>query len=343
MFNHQSFLTWAKYCGRGARGYVNDLLIKNPTLVVGIGGAGGRIAKQTNGTFECKNLLISSDKKDLAGCETCVFVESSGWVNPSIYKLRSFAQSQRREIVAALEGFSTVVLISNLAGKSGCAMAPIISKLAKESGATVIAVAIMPFKFEKDRLFAAGNAFRRLRETCDSVIVMDNDAFLDNNPELSQEECFSLTNKAIIDVLRSITTSSIRREVNVLCTSKSGADSESSLRDSIAMLYQNIPNPGSIRRTTLYVMGGEKVPVGDLNKMVGHMQGMFEAENANEVALTSVASPDGIKVHLMASAQQKTRFDRYDPLGDIFPKESVLDWDEPESGTEISLPIPVME
>ena len=322
---------------------MNDLLIKNPTLVVGIGGAGSRIAKQANCAFENKNLVVSSDKKDLAGCEASVFVDSAGWANPSTYKLRSFAQIQSSEIAAAIAGYFTVVLISNLAGRSGCAMAPIISRLAKESGATVIAVAIMPFKFEKDRLFAAGTAFRRLRETCDSVIVMDNDAFLDNNPELSQQECFSLTNRAIVDVLGSITSSSIRREVNVLCTSKSGTDSESSLRDSLAMLYQNIPDPGAVRRTMLYVMGGEKVPVGELNKMVGHMQGMFKLENATEVAMTSMASSDGVKVHLLASSQQKTRFDRYDPLGDIFPKESVLDWDELESAAEISLPIPVLE
>lgn len=322
---------------------MNDLLIKGPTLVVGIGGAGSRIAKQASGKLENKNLVVSSDRKDLAGCETSVLVDSAGWVNPSAYKLRSFAQLQSSEIAAAMAGFSTVVLISNLAGRSGCAMAPIISRLAKESGATVIAVAIMPFKFEKDRLFAAGTAFRRLRETCDSVIVMDNDAFLDNNPELSLQECFSLTNRAIVDVLDSITSSSMRREVNVLCTSKSGTDSESSLRDSLAMLYQNIPDPGAIRRTMLYVMGGDKVSVGELNRMVGQMQGMFNLENSTEVAMSSMASPDGVKVHLLASAQQKTRFDRYDPLGDIFPKESVLDWDEPESAAEFSIPIPAME
>jgi cell division protein FtsZ len=322
---------------------VSDLLIRNPTLVVGIGGAGSRISRQAAGNLECRKLLVSSDRKDLGDSETSILVESGGWINPSTYKLRSFAQGQRSEILTALEGYSTIVLISNLAGRSGCAMAPVISSLAKEFGATVICVAIMPFKFEKDRLFMAGIAFRRLRETCDSVIVMDNDAFLDNNPELNQEECFSLTNKAIIDVLASITSGGIKREVNVLCTSKSAADSESSLRDSVAMLYHDVPNPEAIRRTMLYVMGGERVPVGELNKMVGNMQGMFKVDSSTEVAMASVSASDGVQVHLVASMQQGTRFDRYDPLGDIFPKESVLDWEEPESGADISLPIPAME
>jgi hypothetical protein len=201
----------------------------------------------------------------------------------------------------------------------------------------------MPFKFEKDRLFSAGTAFRRLRDTCDSVIVMDNDAFIENNPDLTKEECYSLTNRAIVDVMGSILTSGIKNELNVLCTSKPSTDSVTSLRDSVSMLYQNLPDPAAIRRTVLYVMGGDKVPVGDLHRMVGHMQGMFNLDSATEVAMTSVAASDGVKVHLMASAHQKTRFDRYDPLGDIFPKESVLDWDEPESAAEFSLAIPTME
>jgi cell division protein FtsZ len=322
---------------------VNDLSIRNPTLVIGIGGAGSKIAKQASGTVECKTLLISSDKRDLDNCEASILVNPGGWANPSTHRIRSFAQAQSSELLASVKGYSTVVLISNLAGRSGCALAPMVSQLAKGCGATVISVAIMPFKYEKDRLFSAGTAFRRLRETCDSVVVMDNDAFLENNPELSPEECFNFANRAIVDVLGSLTAGGIERKVNVLCTSKSGSDSESSLRDSVAMLYRDVPDPGAISRTILYVMGGGKVPVGKLDKMVGHMQSMFKLEGTTQVTMTSLAASDGPNVHLLASAQQRTRFDRYDPLGDVLPKDSVLDWDEPDCALDISLPIPVME
>lgn len=322
---------------------MHDLLIKNPTIVVGIGGAGSRITTEASEKLGCENILVSSDMKDLSSKGTGIHVGTGAWANPSTYKLRYHAQKQSDKILAAIAGHSTVIIVANLAGRSGCAMAPIVSKLAKEAGAAVITVAIMPFKFEKDRLFSAGTAFRRLRDTCDSVIVMDNDAFIENNPDLTKEECYSLTNRAIVDVMGSILTSGIKNELNVLCTSKPSTDSVTSLRDSVSMLYQNLPDPAAIRRTVLYVMGGDKVPVGDLHRMVGHMQGMFNLDSATEVAMTSVAASDGVKVHLMASAHQKTRFDRYDPLGDIFPKESVLDWDEPESAAEFSLAIPTME
>jgi hypothetical protein len=45
----------------------------------------------------------------------------------------------------------------------------------------------------------------------------------------------------------------------------------------------------------------------------------------------------------VASAPQKTRFDRYDPLGNIIPKENVLDWDDLDSAPDIDLAIPNIE
>lgn len=321
---------------------MNDLLIKNPVLLVGIGGAGTKIATAASAALGCKCLLISNDKKDLVHNEKCtaVFVDSGEWVNPSSLKLRSFVQAHKREMMAAIDGYSTVVVVSNLGGRAGTAMAPLVCKMAKESS-TVISIAIMPFKFEKDRIFNSGTALRRMREVSDSTIVMDNDAFLNNNPELSQEECFAITNNAIVEVVSSISVGTLRPSLNILCTSRSSPNSESSLRDSIAMLYDSVPDANTVKRAMVYVMGGDRIPLGELNKIVDCVQGIFQEEGATEVAMSSLATSDGVRVHLVASAPQKTRFDRYDPLGDIIP--DVLDWDEPDSAPDIKLAIPAIE
>jgi cell division protein FtsZ len=160
---------------------------------------------------------------------------------------------------------------------------------------------------------------------------------------MSQEECFSLTNRAIVEIISSISGGSIRPEINVLCTSKSMGDSESSLRDSVAMLYQNVPDTSTIKRTMVYVMGGDRIPMGDLNRLVGCVQGIFKEDGTTEVAVSSVSASDGVRVHVVASAPQRTRFDRYDPLGDIIPKENVLDWDELDSAPDIQLALPGIE
>jgi cell division protein FtsZ len=320
----------------------DDLVFKNPMLLVGIGGAGSKIAAAASAARDCKCLLISNDRRDLVHNKNCTafFVDSGEWVNPSSYKLRSFAQAQSKKIRSTLDGFSTIVIISNLAGRAGTAMAPIVCSIAKEAG-TVISVAVMPFKFEKDRIFAAGTALRRVRESSHSTIVLDNDAFLDNNPELSQEECFSITNKAMVEVIASISRGgSVRPEMNVLCTSRAGKDSESSLRDSVAMLYDNA-DASTIRRAMVYVMGGDRVPVGTLNQLTSYVQGIFKEDGTTEVAMSSLAASDGVRVHLVASVPQKTRFDRYDPLSEIIP--DALDWDEPDSAPDIQLAIPSAE
>lgn len=328
----------------GSRGTVSsDLLIKSPVLLVGIGGAGSRIANAASAAIGCRCLLISNDRKDLAKNERShsIFVDSGQWVNPSNYKLRSFVQSRKGEMEHAMTGFPTVIVVSNLAGRAGTAIAPLVSKMAKDASSTVISVAIMPFKFEKDRIFNSGTALRRVRETSHSTIVLDNDAFLDNNPELSPSECYDITNNALVEVIGSISAGTVRPDMNILCTSRASTDSESSLRDSVAMLYSDVADTATVRRAMLYVMGGDKVPVGTLNHLVGCVQGIFKEDDTTEVAMSSMASSGGVRVHLVASAPQKTRFDKYDPLGEIIP--DVLDWDEPESAADIPLAIPVME
>jgi cell division protein FtsZ len=320
--------------------------MKNPMLLVGIGGAGSKIATAASAALECKCLLISNDKKDLIHNDRCtgVFVGCGEWINPSSYKLRSFVQAHRNEIAAAMSGYQTVLVISNLGGRAGTAIAPIVCRMAKDSsdGTAVISMAIMPFRYEHDRIFNAGTALRRLREVSDSTIVMDNDAFLDNNPELSQEECFNITNSAMVEITSSISKGMLRPAMNVLCTSKTNPNPESSLRDSLAMLYGAIPDASAIKTAIIYVIGGGRVAIGELNKMVSCIRGVFREDHAIDVGMmSSIPSSDGVRVHLVATAPQKTRFDRYDPIGEIIP--DALDWDEPDSAPDIRLAIPAIE
>jgi cell division protein FtsZ len=322
----------------------NELSIKNPMLLVGIGSVGSKIAAAASTALECKCLLISNEKKDLVHNDRCsaIFVGSGEWVNPSSHKLRSFVEGHRNEMVEALRGYATVIVVSNLAGRAGTAIAPIVCKMAKDYQTAVISIAIMPFKYETDRIFSAGIALRRVREVSDSTIVMDNDAFLDNNPELSEHDCFAITNNAIIEVIASIPSRMMNPSMNVLCTSNASTSSESSLRDSLAMLYDAVTDSSTIKRALVYVMGGKKIPIGELNKLVGCVRGIFKEDGAIEVGLlSSISTSNNTRVHLVASAPQKTRFDSYDPLGEIIP--DVLDWDEPDSAPDIKLAIPAID
>ncbi|TLY09603.1 MAG: hypothetical protein E6K88_05340, partial [Thaumarchaeota archaeon] len=85
-------------------GPMDDLMMKNPVLLIGIGGAGSKIATAASTILGCKCLLISNDKRDLIHNEKCtaVYVDSGEWINPSSLKLRSFVQAHRNEMMAAM-------------------------------------------------------------------------------------------------------------------------------------------------------------------------------------------------------------------------------------------------
>jgi len=322
----------------------NSLAIKNPILTIGIGGAGSRIASDSCKTLNSECVLISNYSKDLVENFSSILIDPKSWVNPSSYKLRFYAQDSAKRITLALSGFNTLIVIANLAGRGGSAIAPVVCRLAKQetNPKTVVSFVIMPFKFEKDRIFQAAISLKRIREYSDATIVVDNDAFLDNNPELSAEECYQITNRAISETIGLVSCGNYTyKEMSMLCTSSNVGGAELSSRDSVAMLYQN-GNPGSVRSAMLYVMGGKKVPLGLLNSLFNTLQQLVKDDGNADVAIVTSDS-DERTVHLLASFDKTTWFEEYDPLSRIIPEKNVLDWDEMDCSPDIEMPISNLE
>jgi cell division protein FtsZ len=320
------------------------LAIEKPILIMGVGGAGSRIANDTSKTINYECVLISNDKKDLIGNSNPIQINSKSWVNPSSYKLRFYTQDSVIRIRSALRGFKTVVVVSNLAGKGGSAIAPVVCRLAKDAAnpKTVVSFVIMPFKFEKDRIFQAAISLKRVREASDATIVIDNDAFLDNNPELSAEECYRITNRALSDTIALICSGSYTSgDVSLLCTSDNSGGAELSAKNSIAMLYQNA-DAGSVKSAVLYVLGGKNVPLGLLNSLSNTIQKIFK-EDANAGVAIALSNSDRTNVHLLASFDETTRFDDYDPLSQIIPEKNVLDWHDMDCSPDIEMTISNLE
>ncbi|MGA8911479.1 MAG: hypothetical protein WB443_01335 [Nitrososphaeraceae archaeon] len=321
----------------------NNLEIRQPMIIVGIGGAGSKLAVNSGKLLGCRCILISHDKEDLDENHDTILINSSSWINPSTYKLRSFAQSSASEIRSAVNESHTIIVIANLAGRAGTGIAPIVCREAKLSSAnTVISIVIMPFKFEKNRIFHAGVSLKRVRDLSNATIVIDNDALLDNNPESSSEECYEITNRSVYEVISSISNGYIKPNTSLLGISKiSAVNAESSARDSLGMLLESV-DPTSAKRAIIHVIGGEDVPIGVLSSLVGNFQGIFK-EGTDTAISVSLSSTDNLGVHLMASIEGKTRFDKYDPISEHIPKENVLDWDEMDSAPDIEIKIPDLE
>ena len=309
--------------------------LTEPILIIGLGGVGARLAEKTKKTLNSDCLMISHDQKDLTA-ENSIKIPTKSVVNPSTHLIRGSTLETSDEIKKNITNYSTIILMGNLAGKAGTGIGPIVSKICKQEQKNLLSFTIMPFKFEKERIFQSGIALKRIRQDSKCTIVVDNDALLDSNPDLTQKQCYDISNIAIESMIHSLKSSEISEDINILSTSKSTDDIESSLKNSLRMLYEDAP-PNSIKRSMLYVYGGNNIPVGVLNTISNITGGTFD-EDSIHIEMSSEES----KVVMLSSIQGETRFDKYDPLG-IISAENTIDWDEPECSINCELDLKQLE
>jgi len=312
--------------------------VKEPVLVIGLGGVGSKLAINAKDSINSDCLLISNDAKDFATESNSIHISTDSVINPSVQLIRGSTYKASEEIKSKIAKYSTVVLMSNMAGKAGSAIAPVVSEICKESDKGLISFAIMPFKYEKDRIFNSGISLKRVREDSECTIVLDNDSLLESNPDLSPKACYEIANSAIMHVVKSLGTSEISNETSILTTSKDGQDIEDSLRDSLKMLYGNAP-PNSVKRSMLYVVGGSNIPVGVINSITSLTAGIVSESNS-EIDMAS--NSDNSKVVMLSSIQGMTKFDNYDPLG-MIPQEDTLDWSTPDCSIDCKLDLYQLE
>ena len=309
--------------------------LTEPILVIGLGGVGTRLAEKTKKSLNSDCLMISHDQNDITA-ENSIKISTKSVVNPSTHLIRGSTLETSDEIKKNITNYSTIILMSNLAGKAGTGIGPIVSKICKQEQKNLLSFAVMPFKFEKERIFQSGIALKRIREDSQCTIVVDNDALLDSNPDLTQKQCYDISNNAIESMVHSLKSSEISDNTNILSTSKTADDIEVSLKDSLRMLYEDAP-PNSIKRSMLYVYGDGNIPVGVLNTISNITGGTFD-EDSTHIEMSSEES----KVVMLSSIQGETKFDKYDPLG-IISSEKTIDWDEPECSIDCELDLKQLE
>ena len=311
--------------------------VKEPILVIGLGGVGSKLANEAKNVLNSDCLIISNDSKDISSENESIHVSTDSIINPSIQLIRGSTYKISEEIKSKISQYSTIVLMSNLAGKAGAAIAPVVSQMCKETNKELISFAVMPFKYEKERIFNSGISLKRVRENSQCTIVLDNDSLLESNPDLTSKACYNIANSAIMHVVKSLESSEISSETSILTTSKNGQSMEDSLRDSLKMLYENAP-PNAIKSSMLYVTGGDNIPVGVINSIKNITGGITNESNSQ----ISTSSSDESKVIMLSSVQGMTKFDNYDPLG-MIPQEQTLDWDTPDCSIDCKLDLYQLE
>jgi len=186
---------------------------KAKIAVVGCGGAGqNAVTRLTEMGVEGANTISintdakalavgKADKKILIGKELTRGLGCGGY--PEVGK--KAAEENRNEVKEAIGGVDLLFAIAGLGKGTGTGSIPVVCELAKSMGAIVIAVVTMPFKLEGTRIAKAEDGLAKLRQVCDTAIVIENDKLLKYAGNLSIQQAFSVADELIAAMVKGIT------------------------------------------------------------------------------------------------------------------------------------------
>jgi cell division protein FtsZ len=113
------------------------------------------------------------------------------------------SESDIREVIGKAD---MVFVTCGLGGGTGTGSAPVVSQIAKESGALTIGVVTLPFGVEGIiRMENAEQGLKRLRDVCDTVIVIPNDKLLEIVPNLALNAAFKVADEILMRSIKGIT------------------------------------------------------------------------------------------------------------------------------------------
>ncbi len=168
-------------------GFDNDFDQMPKIKVIGIGGGGSNAVDRMieNEVQGVEFIVCNTDAQvlRLSKAETRVQLGKEltrglgAGANPEIGK--KAAEESYEELEKMIDGADMVFLTAGLGGGTGTGAAPIIAKIAKDSGALTVGIVTKPFTFEgKKRYTHANVGLEELRVNVDTMIVIPNDRLL---------------------------------------------------------------------------------------------------------------------------------------------------------------------
>lgn len=181
-------------------------------VVLGIGGAGNRIVSRLvgNGVTKAECVAVNTDLKDLGSVDSVrkvligekVACGFSAGGNPETG--RAAAQESAAVIESLFENVDVGFVVVGLGGGTGTGAAPIVAETARRKGAVVVGVVATPFRMEEYRSGFVAEALNHMRMSCDTVVLVDNDAILKAIPQLRLSEAQELADHILTNTIKGI-------------------------------------------------------------------------------------------------------------------------------------------
>lgn len=191
----------------------NFTVEKARIIVVGAGGGGNNTVNALKGlglkgattvaiNTDAKHLAMAkADHKILIGKNLTKGLGAGGY--PDVGK--NAALESKNDIRQSMADVDLVFVTCGLGGGTGTGAAPVVARIAKEMGAIVIAVVTMPFKLEGARINKALTGLQQLRESSNTVIVIENQRLLDMAGNQPIRQAFAIADGLIATMIKGIT------------------------------------------------------------------------------------------------------------------------------------------
>lgn len=119
---------------------------------------------------------------------------------------RAAAEQDAEPLRDLFQGVELAFVVAGLGGGTGTGAAPVVARLARESGALVLALVTLPFEFEgARRQLQASEGVEALRTTADGLICLPNQKVLQLLDESTRAvDAFKITNNLLAEGVRGI-------------------------------------------------------------------------------------------------------------------------------------------
>lgn len=195
----------------------NDREIAPKIMVFGVGGAGGNavnnmIRANLEGVIfyvantdaqALRQSLVEEEKRIQLGLSVTQGLGAGS--KPEIGK--SAAEESSEELAKYMQGANMIFIAAGMGGGTGTGAAPVIAKIAKESGILTIGVVTKPFSFEgPNRTRIAEEGIRELQQYVDTLIVIPNqNLFRLANESTTLADAFKMADNVLYSGVRGIT------------------------------------------------------------------------------------------------------------------------------------------
>ncbi len=183
-------------------------------LVVGCGDAGCKMATRlvNLGVSGAETLAVNTDRRRMGEikADKKIFIDrgvvGEDGVGGDPKMGRIAAERSRLALEEALGNRDLVFVAAGLGGGTGTGAAPAICEMAKDLGATTVAIFTIPLGADP----RPGGGGQRVPEIEDlvkaanTVILLDNNRILDMAPDLSQDQAFSVMDQVVAEIVKGI-------------------------------------------------------------------------------------------------------------------------------------------